>query len=297
VCLRFPNPGWGKTLKSIGLALDHLLEKAAIYNSNHIFSWIFLNTGIVFALSPLKKPIQQTIGDYYMLFRQQQFEDLRKEERYEHRSKVIVENLDAGPSLPGKMENFSKGGFYFESDTLIQYGTIILIGIYDSPYSDTPQTYECFRVKIKWLKELHGKKYKYGYGAELLDKETEKSDCNPHEPKPVLVGKSEVSLPKERRKHQRKSFLKPVYFVCNQKYYQGVAKDISNGGLFISTKDRLEVGKYMNIAIPNTNYDKGRMLRAQIIRIEDHGIGVKIVGILKENTKQNGSKIPPDKES
>ena len=226
-----------------------------------------------------------------MLFRHQQFEDQRKEERYEHQSKVIVENLEAGPSLPGKMDNYSKGGLYFESDILIQYGTIILIGIYNSPYSDTVRTYECLRVKIKWLKELSGKKYKYGYGAELLDKESEESDSNSDDTKPVLPDKSEVSPPKERRKHKRKSFLKPVYFVSNQKYFEGVTKDISNGGLFISTKDRLEVGQYMNIAIPNTSFDKGQMLRAKIVRVEEEGIGAKIVGILKEKTEKNGSNI------
>jgi hypothetical protein len=220
-----------------------------------------------------------------MLFRQQHFQDLRKEERYEHKSKVIVENLDAGPSLQGTMGNYSMGGLYFESDTLIRFGTIILIGIYNSPYSDTPRTYECLRVKIKWLKELHGKKYKYGYGAELLDKETEKSDGNLHDTKPVLVGKSELSPSQERRIHQRKSFLRPVYFVCNQKYYAGVTKDISNGGLFISTKDRLEVGQHMNIAIPDTIFDKGRMLRVKIVRVQEEGIGVKIVGILKGKAK------------
>jgi len=220
-----------------------------------------------------------------MLFRQQQIGDQRKEERYEHQSRVIVENPDAGPSLSGTTKNFSLGGLYFETDTLIRYGTIILIGIYNSPFSDSPRTYECLRVKIRWLKELCGKKYKYGYGAEILEKETEKSNSNSIDTQSVPVGKSEVSLPNERRKHQRKSFLKPVYFVCNQKYYQGVTKDISNGGLFISTKDKLEVGQYMNIAIPNTNYDKGRMLRAEIVRVEEDGIGAKIVGILKEKTK------------
>jgi hypothetical protein len=226
---------------------------------------------------------RQQTGGFEMLKRQQ-IQDQRKEERYDHQSKVLVENLDKGPSLHGITKNYSTGGLYFESDTFIPYGRTILIGIYNSPYSEAPLTYECHRVRIQWIKELYGQKYPYGYGVELLDQNVEESNPNQEPPNPVMIG--EISKPgAERRKHQRKPFLKNVYFVCNQKYYAGVTKDISSGGLFIHTTDDLAVGQTLNIAIPKTKFDKGRMLRAEIVRVEEEGIGVKIVGILGQKAK------------
>lgn len=219
-----------------------------------------------------------------MIYKQES-EEQRKEDRYEHQSKVIVENLNSGPSLSGTLKNYSAGGLYFETNTLIRYGMVILIGIYSSPFSVTPQTYECHRVKIKWLRELNGKDYTYGYGAELLDTKSDNTDRESKDSEPLFVGKSQVRPEKERRKHQRKSFLKPVYFVCDHKYYAGVTKDISEGGMFISTKDQLLVGQQVNIAIPNTRFDNGRMLRAEIVRVEKDGIGAKIVGILTPKRK------------
>lgn len=208
----------------------------------------------------------------------------RKDERFEHHSELVVENAGEGAAVEGRMQNFSSGGFYFESDMFIPNGKTILIGIYDSPYSETPMSYQCQRVKIKWCKKLEDVGHRYGYGVEKLGAPEEMpapAGGETAEVLPVTDGNKLV----DRRKNERNAFLSTVYFICDRKYYAGVTKDISSGGLFIRVERPLEVGQILNLSIPNTSYEKGKMLQAKIVHLESDGIGVKITGILKQGSK------------
>jgi len=201
----------------------------------------------------------------------------RKETRSDHHSELLIRDPGRKPVVRGRMHNFSRGGIYFESDTFIPHDRTILIGIYHSPYSDDAISYECHRVKIKWCRSLGKGGLRYGYGAEKLD------PVVGHLPEngPERSGDDPDSTSKERRKNARKAFLSSVYFVCDRKYYAGVTKDISSGGLFIRIEKPVKLGQILTLTIPNTDYEQGKMLRARVVHLESNGIGVKIVGIVK----------------
>ena len=211
----------------------------------------------------------------------------RKDKRFESESKLIIENLDSGPSIGGQMLNYSDSGLYFESDFLVTPGAIIHIGLLNSPYSQCPNTYECHRVKVKWCRELHRSGHKYGYGVEHLDPVSEVDTSPPAGW--VSVQTSEEDSPgkaAERRKHVRKAFIAKVHFICNEQRHSGVVENISRGGVFIRTQGEMRMGESINLAIPGTKYDNGMMIRARIVRKDNDGIGVKISGILKVQDHQ-----------
>ena len=206
----------------------------------------------------------------------------RKNKRVEHRTSVALESLDPGTSVVATMYNYSKGGLYFESDTFISPGKQIFIGISKSPYSSQTSAYECHRVKVKWLKELYNSPYKYGYGVEHFDS----VECAAGN---IIVVEQENGndLQKtkdsdmELRKHPRRSFPKPVYFSASNRYYQGLIRDISRGGLFIQTDDSLSLGNEIHLVIPNTKYDKDVMIKGKVVRSNPKGVAVKFTGLVR----------------
>jgi len=210
----------------------------------------------------------------------------RKNRRAEHKSSIALESLDPGTSMVATMFNYSRGGFYFESDTFISPGKEIFIGISGSPYASESNTYECHRVQVKWLKELYNSPYRYGYGVEHRDSVecsatdiivTEQDEDN-HLQK---VKESEMEL----RKHPRRSFSKPVYFSAHNRYYQGLIRDISRGGLFIQTSDSISLGREIHLVIPHTKFDKNVMIRGKVVRLTPKGVGVKFTGLVKQKRR------------
>jgi len=93
----------------------------------------------------------------------------RSEERYGYRCAIIRENLETGMVVIGQMHNYSIGGFYFESNTILQTGDIVFLGTPDSPYRLEAPLYECHRVQIKWRKALVRSRYRFAYGVQHLD--------------------------------------------------------------------------------------------------------------------------------
>ena len=63
--------------------------------------------------------------------------DKRKNDRIDYTAGAIIESLDPSPSVSACIANYSSGGLYFESDTLITPGTNIYLGIFGSPYSES----------------------------------------------------------------------------------------------------------------------------------------------------------------
>ena len=211
----------------------------------------------------------------------------RKNKRNPHKTNISLESLDPGTSMVATMFNYSRGGLYFESDTFISPGTEIFIGISGSPYSSESTTYECHRVKVKWLKELYDSPYRYGYGVEHNDPVecsaasviVAESDEDDHQ-------KEEEESEMELRKHPRKSFTKPVYFSTDNRYYQGLIKDISRGGLFIQTDESFSLGNEIHLVIPNTKYDKNVMIKGKVVRMSQAGVGVKFTGLVKKEKSE-----------
>ncbi|MGD8268536.1 MAG: hypothetical protein PVH69_00080, partial [Desulfobacterales bacterium] len=87
--------------------------------------------------------------------------DKRKNDRIDYTAGAVIESLDPSPLVSACIANYSSGGLYFESDTLITPGTNIYLGIFGSPYSESAAEYECYCVKIKWCKDLYNSDFKY----------------------------------------------------------------------------------------------------------------------------------------
>ena len=208
----------------------------------------------------------------------------RKNRRTEHKTTIALESLDPGTSMVAAMVNYSKGGLYFESDTFISPGKEIFIGIAGSPYASEPNTYECHRVQVKWLKELYNSPYRYGYGVEHHDS-VECTSANiivterDEDENLQKVKESEMEL----RKHPRRPFSKPVYFSADNRYFQGLIRDISRGGLFIQTADSVSLGNEIHLVIPNTKFDKDVMIKGKVVRLSAKGVAVKFTGLVKRN--------------
>ena len=206
----------------------------------------------------------------------------RKNKRADHETAVALESLEADAPLVAKMFNFSRGGLYFESDSFISPGKEVFLGISQSPYSRDPSTYECHRVKIKWMKELYDSPYRYGYGVEHRDTvecfavNGGESDINGKELQVERVDKRTDS-----RRHPRKTLARPVYLSAQSKYFQGLIRDISRGGIFVETDDRFSVGQVLKLVIPETKYDKNVMIRGEIVRLSQAGVGIKFTGIYR----------------
>lgn len=214
-------------------------------------------------------------------------DDRRKSERSTYETAVALESLDADASMVATMFNYSKEGLYFETDTFITPGKEIFIGIAKSPYSHGASKYECHRVQVKWIKELYESSYRYGYGVKhhepiepssanivITENDEQNSDFE-------RQAKGETKALQGMRKHPRKAFAKPVYFSTQNRYYQGLVKDISRGGMFVKTNDEFAVGQVLRLVIPETKYDKNVLIRGEVVRSSKSGVGVKFTGLLK----------------
>ena len=206
----------------------------------------------------------------------------RSEERYGYRCPIIRENLETGMVVIGQMHNYSIGGFYFESNAILQTGDIVFLGTPDSPYRLESPLHECHRVQIKWRKDGIRSRYRFAYGVQHLDSIgidpdfTERYYCDIPEYLDLITG----AIP-ELRRFERKRMSTSVYFTAREHLFKGLTRDVSRRGIFIETKNRLKVGRFIRLVIPGTKIDKGVMQKARIVHRTLSGFGVKLVGIQK----------------
>jgi Tfp pilus assembly protein PilZ len=193
----------------------------------------------------------------------------RNNARIDYKSPVTIENLKAGIIYQARMLNFSKYGLYFETDSLLNLGDEVFIGIEYSPYADSQDTYECVRAKIMWRRELPTSFFKYGYGVKYsIDYDKQKSR------------NGGLKIVEDQRKHARKRYSTHIIFAARNKILSGVTKDISPSGLFIETRDRLEVGQTVTLTIPLKN-NRTAKIKSKVIWAGPEGFGVKFLRITK----------------
>jgi hypothetical protein len=211
----------------------------------------------------------------------------RREARVRCESEVTLENLEKIGFTGGRMANYGSGGFYFESNTFLTPGSIIFVGIADSPYCKHRDTYECHRVQIRWIRALHDSKYRFGYGVQHLDPirayESGNEEYFYDIPKYLKLILTE---PRETRRHKRKAATKAVYFAFERgrSFGRGTIGNFSGGGMYIETKTLLPAGRVIYLVIPGTRYDRGVMVKARVVHAGSSGIGVQVTGIIKCRT-------------
>jgi Tfp pilus assembly protein PilZ len=191
----------------------------------------------------------------------------RNNVRLDYKSPITIENLKAGIIYKARMLNYSKHGLYFETDSLLQRGEEVFIGIEYSPYSDSQDTYECLRSTIKWRKKLPTSHFNYGYGVKYsFDYDKQKSRDE------------RLKIVDDQRKHTRKRYSQDLLFAAQNKILKGLAKNISPSGVFIETHHRLEAGYVITLVLPLKN-DKTAKIKGEIIWSGPNGFGVKFISI------------------
>lgn len=186
----------------------------------------------------------------------------RDKTRFEHESKVTLENHDSGVQRDARMYNYSNLGIYFEADFLLQPGTKIQFGISNSPYAEQPDQYESFRGIVKWRKALKRSSYYYGYGVEFFNESAEGINRSSHH---------------GSRKHPRKEFVIPIKYQTEGRTYEAVTENVSSGGVFIRTKDPVAVGQQVKVEIPIKKKGTIAKLSGTVTRATRQGFGVKFL--------------------
>ena len=211
----------------------------------------------------------------------------RKNSRVAHRSQIVRESLITGTVVIGLMNDYSLGGFSFKSNNLIPLNDTIFLGLKESPYATISHSYECHKVKIKWRKDVLRSRYRYSYGVQHLDpigvfpEYTEQYYCDIPRYRELVSTVNKELRTQDLRKFNRKQMATSVYFVAENNIYRGLIRDLSRGGIFIESKNRMEVHQHIRLVIPGTKFDNGVMIRALVVHQSKSGFGVQLLGILK----------------
>ncbi len=205
------------------------------------------------------------------------YSEKRSESRLYYWTPITIEESGVCFLYRARLANYSGRGLCFETDLLLDPGAKVYIGIQDSNHRFFSKDYGSFLVEIIWRKRLAENLFNYGYGANMI------------------FAKAEL---KELRKNPRKPFSKLTYFTSQNKYYEGVIKNLSHGGAFIETKTEFSNGDELKLVVPRPN--KFILIRCKIIHFNQTGFGVKFKSVLKieklPETKKSRRQLLCDKE-
>jgi hypothetical protein len=84
------------------------------------------------------------------------------------------------------------------------------------------------------------------------------------------------------RRFSRKPFRRATIFACQNRYYAGLTKNISKGGVFIETRNPFAIGQIITLVISRTKIEKGVMLKGEVIHTKPEGFGLKFLSLLKD---------------
>ena len=83
------------------------------------------------------------------------------------------------------------------------------------------------------------------------------------------------------RKSPRKPFRRATIFACQNRYYAGLTRNISKGGVFIESQNQFEEGQIVTLVISRTKIEKGVMLKGRVVHLNRQGFGLKFLSLLK----------------
>jgi len=204
-----------------------------------------------------------------------QYTEKRSEYRELQKVPALVQEVNDMYIYGARMVNFNTRGVHIETDTIIEVGTDIIIGIEDSTFIspsaslDSPKFYQ---AKIMWKKKLNGGLFNYSYGTKFISFNDQQNQIE-----------TNSILRQEYRKHPRKRYPKPVIFSSMNQYYKGLISNISLGGAFIKTRGKLKVGQTIKLIIPGKKADKCLKLKGKVMRFNESGVGIIFKSIVKKN--------------
>jgi PilZ domain len=196
----------------------------------------------------------------------------RDNTRFDYQAPIVLEDSKFGVLQGARMFNYSDFGLYLETDHFLAPGTDIYIGIPNSPYTSTPDVYERYHAEIKWRKPLNRSSFYYGYGVRFL--QTDPLD------RPIERGI-------ESRKYPRKRCALYVKYAVQQKIFPGEIRNISLGGVYLQANenDSLEVGRKLQLAIPNRKKSNVINRHARIVWVNQNGFGLAFQPLARKKFK------------
>jgi Tfp pilus assembly protein PilZ len=105
-----------------------------------------------------------------------------------------------------------------------------------------------------------------------------------------LLYQLEKGRPKEKRQSPRKNVSVPVEYATPQGTYQDFIKNVSAGGVFIETKEALEVGHEIVMVFPLFSFEDPVKVNGKIAWKGPQGIGVKFERTLRDFLENDKSK-------
>ena len=200
-----------------------------------------------------------------------QYPEQRDDARINYQSPVKVEDLVSGTSLGTRMVNYSRTGLCFETNERLQQGAEIYIGIENSPYtSPASRSYECYRAKIIWRRELETVFFKYGYGVRYIFTSDEE-----------ISQSNDLKGGKDLRKHPRQSYSISIRFAAQKQLFKGLTRNISPSGVFIKTNDTPNAGKILTLFVPLKGEQEAE-IKGRVVWSNQVGCGVKFLSIVKK---------------
>ena len=193
----------------------------------------------------------------------------RNKARVDYQCLVTIEDLQVGRVYRAKMLNYSDNGLYFEADRLLKPGEGVFIGIEDPSIASLADTYKCYRAKIIWRKKLTTSSFYYGYGV--------KYTVDYNKLYMQIDGEKELH---DIRRHARKPYSRPVFFIFENRRYGGFTENISPAGAFIKTDERLGVGQVLIMGIPLKKEKKAKV-KGKVVWSNPEGFGVKFLSTQK----------------
>ena len=210
-----------------------------------------------------------------------QYNEKRGEYRKTQKTPVLVQEINDIYIYNARMVNYSDKGLYFETDTALDVGTHIIIGIEDSTSispAASPDSPKLFYAKIIWRKNLMGGFFNFGYGTKFIylnDKQN--------------LTESDSIMEQENRKFPRKSSSKPVSLLSMNQSCKGLIINISRSGAFIKTKGKFKVDQIIGLLIPGATLDQSIKLKAKVVHLDRSGVGLIFKSIYKKKSKPKSS--------
>ena len=202
--------------------------------------------------------------------------EFKDRKRFTYTADIYHDSLSPDVFYAATMHNFSKGGLYFESDQSLKIGDYINLRIKHPPHPSGKENIFELGVEIIWRKNLRYSSFKYGYGAKYIDSKVSLENIisipELDRKRPQL---NEPNEEKDPREHPRRSYNKSLFFISNNKNYEGLITNISRGGAFIETHINFSVGQIIMLVVPGHKGRKSFKLRGCIVRLNRSGVGVQ----------------------
>ncbi len=200
----------------------------------------------------------------------------RKYKRFEYEALIAHDILAQKKVYRGKIYNFSKGGLYFESDQILNPGEQLCLEVISHSDSAGSDVHLFYGVEITWHRLLKNSYLRHGFGARFISPEH-----SPLKNLDVTRFEKAARLPKDPagekdpRRYVRQSCHQKLLFSCNQRTYEGLVKDISNGGAFIATDHRFALGQAIQMVIADSKINGPTQRIGWVVRLTPEGIAVR----------------------